>query len=494
MRILFEARCAKNYLAKCHEAFRTGLRRTFDTRMYGIGYDGYDLNIKNYSEIMSKTFESEKPDLIIASFESEYNLAKIKFNYDGMDKIDVPKAIILSDYWRIAKNYKYDFEKAVNDNNIDIIISLFPQPLKIWEDTSIKNKFVYLPFTFDPEIFNDWNAEKVYDVGFLAAGTCEYTDFYPERYNIHHKLLNDNSIKYLWAQHPGWNSFDNKHPLVGKNFSQLINSCKIFVTTGGKYHNAQPKIMEALASKTLVMSDRVLGEEIIGLEDGLNYVLINEDNVIDKIHYYLNNPKLIEEISENGYRLVFNNHSCYSRANEFYQMISDKLGYEFCSSKDVVHSKRLPMCKINFWNIGFMNELSKGREYYKKIDGMRDNFVTSLNCKIKGDNCYIWGGGVHTLKLMNVFSDANFNLNKIKGIIDSDKLKSGKKINGIEVIWKDTLAQNGLNHITDIIISSKEYENDIAIEISRIFGDKVNIIKLYDEEMKIINPLKYYMM
>lgn len=492
MKILFEGECLKDYLAKCHEAFRTGLRSIFDTRMYGKGYEGYDPSITNYSEIIKKVFKNEKPDLIVTVFDSEYALCKIKFNYDGMDKINIPKAIVLSDYWNLARNYKYEFEKEVIENNVDFIISLFPQPLKIWEDTLIKDRFIYVPFTFDPKIFNAWDSEKCYDVGFLAAGTYDYTDFYPERYKIHHKLLENKNIKYLWAKHPGWNVFNNEHPLVGENFSKAINSCKIFVTTGGKYHNAQPKIFEALASKTLVMSDRVLGEEFIGLKNNVNYVLINEDNVIEKINYYLENPKILNEISENGYKLALRYHSCYARANDFYDIINEKLSNRTSSNENTVLIEKDDKDKINFWNIDFMEELSKEKSYYEEVDTMKKKFVKELASKIKGANCYIWGGGIHTLKLIRIFNDVNYDFKKFKGIIDSNELKAGNKISGIEIFFKEQLLNDQKHNITDIIISSEKYEKDIAKEINDVFGDKVNIIRLYDEKMSLINPIKYY--
>ena len=326
MRILIESKSYKDYLAKCHEAFRTGLRAMFDTRCFGEGYPGYwpfGPFVKTYEQIMHQVFPDVPPDIVIA--DSYYPQDLRGFKYTGIADIDVPTALVLGDYWDVAEHYHDGFVRYVQESGITHILSYFPQPLDIWAGTPIADRFTYLPPCFDPQIFNDWQIPKTYDVGFLASGTTTYSDFYPERFAIHQKLLKKDGIRYLWAPHPGWERHKKDHPLVGRNFSKAINSCKIFVTTGGKYRNAQPKIFEALASKTLLMSDRPIGADRIGLRDGVNYAKISEDDILDKIDYYLAHPDLCAEIAETGYNLALRRHSCYVRAIEFYEQVSGRL-------------------------------------------------------------------------------------------------------------------------------------------------------------------------
>jgi spore maturation protein CgeB len=125
----------------------------------------------------------------------------------------------------------------------------------------------------------------------------------------------------LWAAHPGWKRHGNGHPLVGRNFSRAMNSCRIFVTTGGIHRNPQPKIFEALASRTLLMSDEPVGAAALGLVDGETYVRITPGDVLDRIDHYLARPELCERIAEAGYRLAMARHSCYARALDLRRLV-----------------------------------------------------------------------------------------------------------------------------------------------------------------------------
>lgn len=323
MKILIEGSNLQHYLAKCHESFRTGLRNSFGARCYGKGYSGYNANIKTYEQIIKHVFPEENPDIIIA-YGHDIKDSRWVFWHSGLEKINIPKAMFLCDFWSEAENKLGNYIEMIEKNRINFILSFFPQPISMWSNTCLKNRLVYMPPSFDPTIFKDWNVPKTYDVGFLAQGTVSLDYFYPERYAIHQKILKED-IKYLWAQHPGWGYHENGHPLVGENFSKSINSCKIFITSGGIYRNAQPKIFEALASKTLLMSDEPIGHELIGLVDGVNYVKINTENVIDKIHYYLSHEKELNNIAEAGYKLAIERHSCNCRARDFYNAVSSKI-------------------------------------------------------------------------------------------------------------------------------------------------------------------------
>lgn len=324
MRILIEGENLENYLAKCHEAFRTGLRAFYDTRCFGKGYLRYSPFVKTFGQIQKKMFPDRDPDLLIAETWFPRNL-EWGFKYHGIENIRTTKVVTLRDFWSEAEKQLDRYIDFIEMNQIHFILSLFPQPLTLWKDTPLGNRLLYIPPTFDPKLFNDWQMPKTYDVGFLAAGTVEKVDFYPERYNIHQKILQRKDLFYLWAKHPGWKMYKNEHALVGKNFSKLINSCKIFITTGGIYRNPQPKIFESLASRTLLMSDEPVGVELIGLEDGVNYVKITEDSVMDKIDYYLSRPEERESIAENGFQLAMRRHSCYARALDFYKAIQPRL-------------------------------------------------------------------------------------------------------------------------------------------------------------------------
>lgn len=326
MRILFAARNIKFYLAKLHEAFRTGLSRMYDTHFFGKGYPGYNPFLRSYPQIVRHSFKNVRPDLIIADCQFFESVERpFRFKWDNLKACGIPTAMILPDFWDIHNRYKDAFVEFIQNQGISFIFSYFKQPLQLWQNTEIDGRILFLPPCFDPEIFNDWQVSKTYDVGFLGAGTTEKSSNYPDRYEIHRKLLSKKGLKYLYAEHPGWKRFRRPHPLVGVNFSHAINSCKIFITTSGNLQHVHPKIIEALASKTCLFSDEPVGMTDLGLVDGIHYIKITPDTVIDKIDYYLTRPDLIEEIAENGYCLAMQRHTNYARAFDFYKAIAPKL-------------------------------------------------------------------------------------------------------------------------------------------------------------------------
>jgi len=327
MKILIQGDNLENYLAKCHEAFRTGLKALYEVRSFGIGYAGYKANYISFRQIIEKLYNNEQPDVIISDSLSPIidNFPSVK-KFADSDFIKGLRCTQLSDYWSElnTQNEQKYFEK-VSENKIDFILSYFIQPIENYSDKLHGCKFIFLPPAFDPKIFNDWGMTKEYDVSFLAYGTTNYSDFYPERYEIHHILLKERKINYLWAEHPGWKNHSGKSALIGKNFSQALNSSKISITTAGVYKNAHAKYIEILASKSLLLAEEPIGFEKIGLIDGVNYVKINKSNLLDQIYYYLSHPEITDEITNEGYKLAINRHNCFARATDFYNEINSKL-------------------------------------------------------------------------------------------------------------------------------------------------------------------------
>ncbi len=322
MRILIIGSSESENLAKCHEAFRTGLRELFDVRLFGEGYSGYRSELRSFAEISKAASPDRQPDLSIVPY---LGGSTNPFQYSGIADLPGPKAIVLDEYWPIAEDpaRAAEFIDQIRSARIAYILSYFPQPLELFRDTGIEERFIHLPGCFDPSIFKDWGEEKRHDVGFLGAGTTDVREFYPERNAIHHKLLRKKGIRYLWAEHPGNGPHKRSHPLVGEGFSRAINSCRLFVTTGGRLKNGHAKYIEALASKTVLLAERPAGAERLKLQDGVNYVEITADNIEEKIDYYLARPELCERIAAQGYETALRYHSCQARAVDLTSALHD---------------------------------------------------------------------------------------------------------------------------------------------------------------------------
>ena len=314
MKILIVGDCLDMYLAKCHEAFRTGLRRMVDARPFGKGYPFFNPVIDSYRDIIDFVFPDGDPDLIITHYLPTPPDFKLPFS--GLDSITIPKAIYFGDYWGVTNGHIDVFNSFIVKNGIHFILSYFPQPLKIFPE-KLASKTIWVPPCFDPEIFNDWNVTKEFDVGFLAAGTTEYTSFYPERYLIHNTLKQQSEFSYLWAEHPGWQMHALEHPLVGSGYSKKINACRSFITTSGIYHNLHAKYFEILASKTLLFADFAEGASEMHFQDGENFIRITPQIAVEKIAYYLKRPDEMERIAEAGHIMIMRYHNCFARAIDF---------------------------------------------------------------------------------------------------------------------------------------------------------------------------------
>lgn len=316
MKILIEGSNLENYYAKVHEACKQGLRALFDARCYGEGYPFYDPQITSFVEMKEIMFGKEDIDLILLTGCWDSSDLGKGLKYQDLDKLNCKKAIRLYDFWKEADCQKGLYNHFIIKNHIDYILPYFRAPFYLWKDLEIFDRLVWYPPCFDPLIFNDWGYEKIWDVGNLNAGSLNRNNFYPERYSIHQKLLEMKDIKYFYAKHPGTGFLPADTPLIGKRFSEAINRCKIFVTTGNlQYRNFAPKYVEAMASRACLFANEPMDAELIGLVDGYNYVKIDESNVQSKVEYYLSHEEERAKIATEGYKLVFEKYSCYAQAN-----------------------------------------------------------------------------------------------------------------------------------------------------------------------------------
>ena len=320
MQVLIAGENLSDYLAKCHEAFRTGLRALFGARVFGKGYPGYDPHLRTYAQIVRHVFpDGEEPDLVLTDWDVAPGDTHVTLPYEGINDAPGLKALVFGDYWQVTGSFREGFS-AFAAENIDILLSYFPQALREYVGDPIASRLFTMFPSIDPAIFHDYHQAKQYDVGFLAAGSLAPDRFYPERFRIHEKLHAMSDIRYLSAPHPGWQRH-REHPLVGAGFSRAINSCRLFVTTGSARRHLQPKYVEALSSRTVLLADEPEGAREFGLRDGVNYVRCSERNIVEKVRYYMAHPELCEQIADAGYRLALARHTCFNRAAQMLDIV-----------------------------------------------------------------------------------------------------------------------------------------------------------------------------
>ena len=331
MRVLIVGASLKNYVVQTHEALRSGLRRIFHTHLFGKGYPGYSSRLKSYQQIVFQAFAERLPEIVMTDYDIVAQQKTIRVPYSGIEKLPMAKAMILSDYWFITNSLGMDgFTAWVERTGISRILCLYPETVRIFSTTPVADRFVLLLATFDPEIFNDWGLPKKHDVGFLGAGVVQKGDFYPERFFIHQELLKHSGISYLWNyKHPGYQLYRSPHPYIGRGFSRLINSCKIFIATGGRLNLPLAKYVEVMASRSVLMGVKPDGADQLHLVDGVNYVSITAENVREKVDYYLARPELCDQIAAAGYEKAMRYHSCYARVLDFFRVVHSALNQDW---------------------------------------------------------------------------------------------------------------------------------------------------------------------
>lgn len=115
--------------------------------------------------------------------------------------------------------------------------------------------------------------------------------------------------------------------------------------------------------------------------------------------------------------------------------------------------------------------------------GKERAFADELAGMLRGDTAFVWASGVHSLMMLKLLRENGFPMDRIKGVIDAEKFKQGRILHGMKIISPDRFATEWGDKCTDIIISSRAFEPEIAAEIQRRFGARYNLIRLYDGRM-----------
>ena len=88
---------------------------------------------------------------------------------------------------------------------------------------------------------------------------------------------------------------------------------------------ALPKFFEAMACRTLVLSDSPAGAGALHFEPGVNFVEISLEDYREKVDYYLENEKERERIVDNAFKMVHRYHTCEIRARELLDYVEGEL-------------------------------------------------------------------------------------------------------------------------------------------------------------------------
>jgi spore maturation protein CgeB len=218
------------------------------------------------------------------------------------------------DFFPSRGDYKGSWDRSVNfflKNKYDIYFTRYSQQVNYLKAAQIPGKHFWLPFSVDINRYRKWDyVEKKYDV---ITSSNDRLDIYPNRQRIR-AIIKNKELKVMSGK------------VYHGEYIQAINQSKIALISTNSFGSANMKFTEFSACGTMIMSDYSEDAEDMGFIDGKNIVIYeNDDDMIDKIFYYLEHDKIREEIALNGYELTIKNHSNEARVIQMNSILIEAL-------------------------------------------------------------------------------------------------------------------------------------------------------------------------
>jgi spore maturation protein CgeB len=249
-----------------------------------------------------------KPDFIF-----HYDIGWYHFlapHITGLHETTIPKGAFVID-----SHFGEDIRKSYFDSNqIDLIFSVtkthFLNTYPEYEE-----KFRWLPWSINPEVFKDWKLEKSID--FLLMGLLDDPQIggYPFRKAVLQKMKDEKG--FVHHAHPGHNIGYNDGAIINEAFAQEINRSKIFFTCGSQIGYPVLKFFEVLGCRTLLLAESNQDILELGFKDGVHFIACDRTNFYNKAAFYLEQEEKREQIANNGFHFIHTNHTNEIRAKQF---------------------------------------------------------------------------------------------------------------------------------------------------------------------------------
>lgn len=187
---------------------------------------------------------------------------------------------------------------TANKHNIDIVLYAVYNHGKLFGN----KKTVYFPNAYPDDLIYPINSvKKIYDVGFCGS------------------ILNRESYFSLLS-----NNFNFRKDIfvIGNKMVETINSYKIHFNKNLS-DDINFRTFETLGCKTFLITNPTPGiDELFEIDKHL-VVYNNNNELIEKVKYYLNNENERKLIEEQGYEFVKSNHSYFERSKQLLKIIEE---------------------------------------------------------------------------------------------------------------------------------------------------------------------------
>lgn len=294
---------------------------------------GHGIYSESYGalEIIEKLYPKDYPDAVITTLRPATtwipkNIEKCKcprvvWSYELHNDFSRSKLGKKRLQWCREKKFNLVF-KSYDPNN-RLLQS------KWLEDTGVAVE-MNLP-SVNTDFFYDRQLLKKYDISNIFRHNSPKT--YPLRWKIHETLPNHKQWIYREAN-VIWNKgkktvipYEGPSGPRGEYYVNAICQSRVFATGSGRFKNYGVlvfKWLEVPACNTLLMINALNPPDdmnALGFKPDVNFAVINEDNFIERIKYYLSRPSEAKTIAQRGYDLIRSKHSQDMRAKQFISKI-----------------------------------------------------------------------------------------------------------------------------------------------------------------------------
>jgi len=271
--------------------------------------DGWEINY------ILKTLKMKQfvPDFIF-HYDFAYNY-HISPRIYGLSNTKILKGV----YYIDLQTQTAERKEFVYKNKINLVFSPY-KDFFFRTLPELKNKFRWLPFSINPDVYKDWKLQK--DTDFLFMGRS-WGEWYPFRGKVLKTM--GNMEGFVYHKHPNEGNPKEEEVFLGERYAREINRAKIFFTCGTKFNYPVAKYLEVPACNTLLIAKGNKDLKDLGFVNGKNFVECTDDNFYDLAMYYLKHEEERKRIAENGYNLVHLRHTNSIRVVEFINTIKSYL-------------------------------------------------------------------------------------------------------------------------------------------------------------------------
>lgn len=191
----------------------------------------------------------------------------------------------------------------------------------ITDEFSKINNVIYFPHYIDSNNFCDRQLDKEFDI--LLYG---YDDInaYPFRNRLFN-IIKKNNDKFTVKHIPflGWDTKAKRRGVCNAKLSEMINKSKITIVTKSINNLLLKKYTEVSMSNSVMCGDFPDLEENLW-ENCMIYIDNNmsDDEIINKIIYYLDNINLLQEMANKAYQITSNRYTYEHGLRQFESIIN----------------------------------------------------------------------------------------------------------------------------------------------------------------------------